>query len=274
MSLAALASIGTGVAANLWANNEAAKKNKEAAEKNAETQREFAQSGIKWKVQDAKEAGIHPLYALSSNTPSFTPSYVGDTSSSQLISDMGQNVSRAIQATQSTEERAANQLRLESMKLDNDLKKAELAKNTASQIGPALPNPGDNNFIPGQGNSLVKDRPLERIAPSPGRPGQEAGWRSDVSFSRGDGALYPMVPESLSESLEDDIIGKLQWRWRNQILPNFSEARQPDITPPPGADGWVWSYSQQGWVPGIIGLDNKRLYPMPERYWDPRYQGR
>lgn len=42
------------------------------AQNNA-TQREFAQNGIQWKVEDAKKAGIHPLYALGASTasPSF-----------------------------------------------------------------------------------------------------------------------------------------------------------------------------------------------------------
>lgn len=37
---------------------------------NEKLQREFAQQGIQWKVQDAKHAGIHPLAALGAVTPS------------------------------------------------------------------------------------------------------------------------------------------------------------------------------------------------------------
>lgn len=44
-----------------------------AAEINTDYQREFAQSGIQWRVQDAKKAGISPLAALGSSGASYTP---------------------------------------------------------------------------------------------------------------------------------------------------------------------------------------------------------
>ena len=37
-----------------------------SASQNIVMQKEFAQKGIRWKVEDAKQAGIHPLYALGS----------------------------------------------------------------------------------------------------------------------------------------------------------------------------------------------------------------
>lgn len=251
MSWGALAGIGAAIGANILASKEQQRANERAANKNRDAQEEFARMGVRWKVEDAKAAGIHPLYALGANTMSFSPSYVGDTSQSEMIRDTGQNINRAIQATASGEERQANQLRLEGMKLDNELKAAEIAK-TKAQIGPALPMPGNDNFIPGQGNSaLVIDKPIERNVSAPGRPAQEAGWRPDVSFSRTDTGLAPMIPQGLSESLEDDMIGKAMWRWRNQIVNNFSDSG----TPPPkhmlpkGADRWTWSMKSQEWQP-------------------------
>lgn len=41
--------------------------------KNANLQREFAQNSIQWRVNDAKRAGIHPLYALGAQGSSYTP---------------------------------------------------------------------------------------------------------------------------------------------------------------------------------------------------------
>lgn len=249
MGWGALAGLGAAIGANILASKEQSRANERAQAKNRDAQEEFARMGVRWKVEDAKAAGIHPLYALGANTMSFTPSYVGDTSQADMIRDTGQNINRAIQATATQEEREVNQLRLEGMRLDNQMKKAEIAK-TVTQIGPAFP--GSDNFIPGQGNSgLVKEKPLERTVSAPGRPAQEAGWRPDVSFSRTDTGLTPMVPTSLSESLEDDIIGKAMWRFRNQLVPNFSD----DATPPPkhmlpkGSDRWIWSVKKQEWQP-------------------------
>lgn len=41
-------------------------------DKNIAMQREFAQHGVQWRVQDAKEAGVHPMYALSSGGAAFS----------------------------------------------------------------------------------------------------------------------------------------------------------------------------------------------------------
>lgn len=41
--------------------------------RNVALQREFAQNSIQWRVDDAKNAGIHPLYALGAQGASYTP---------------------------------------------------------------------------------------------------------------------------------------------------------------------------------------------------------
>lgn len=46
-----------------------------ANDRNYEAQKEFAQNSIQWKVNDAKNSGLHPLYALGNNATSFTPSF-------------------------------------------------------------------------------------------------------------------------------------------------------------------------------------------------------
>lgn len=71
-------------------------------------QREFAQKGIQWKVEDAKKAGIAPLAALGNQNASYSPQAVnitGDYSKGRMFRDMGQNLSRAISATQTKRER-------------------------------------------------------------------------------------------------------------------------------------------------------------------------
>lgn len=74
---------------------------KSQAEKNRESQEEFAKKGIRWRVADAKAAGLHPLAALGASGASFTPSNV--------VSDfggIGQDIHRAVEATRTSEERA------------------------------------------------------------------------------------------------------------------------------------------------------------------------
>lgn len=122
------------------------------AQQNMALQKQFATEGIRWKVDDAKAAGIHPLYALGANTTSFSPVSISGGSSSNwadTLGNMGQDVSRAMQATRTADERVdaftktAQALELEGKKLDNDIKRASLASSVQkvrqSQVGPPMP---------------------------------------------------------------------------------------------------------------------------------------
>lgn len=133
---------------------------KKQAEQQYQHQKEFAQSGIQWKVADAEKAGIHPLYALGAQTTSYQPTSVGGTDFG--LPEAGQNIGRAINATRSSpEQRAAIALtsaQIEGVQLDNDLKRAQLASSLAlatqnGQVG--IPAIGDVNFVDGQGDSGV-----------------------------------------------------------------------------------------------------------------------
>lgn len=79
---------------------------KQARDREYERQKEFAENGIRWKVEDAKAAGIHPIYAIGANTATYSPqAAVGDDFG---ISEAGQNIARSIEAKQTAEERKAN----------------------------------------------------------------------------------------------------------------------------------------------------------------------
>lgn len=244
------------------------RQNAAQANMNAQLQEQFAKHGIRWKVEDAKAAGIHPLYALGASTHSFSPVGVGAEAPpgggiGDAIGKMGQDISRAVNTTKTEEEKTITALQIAGLKADLHGKEIDNAvrSKALNNVGSSNPSiPGMDNFIPGQGNSnrqnktLVKEKPLERTVSQPGRLSQEAGWRPDVSFSRTDTGLTPMVPESLSESLEDDIIGKIMWRIRNQVVPNYSGRGAPARSQlPKGAEGWNWSYIKQEWQPRYKG---------------------
>lgn len=244
------------------AQKEANQINRDTAAMNVKQQREFAQQGIRWKVADAKAAGLAPLAALGAQTTSFSPVHVGESPNTALgdgLMDMGQNLSRSITAQQTESEKQMTQLQLAGAKLDlqgkeieNQIKASQLK--TMTQTGsPAFP--GSDNFIPGQGNSgIVKINPSERTASQPGSLHQEAGWRPDLSFARTQTGLTPVVPESLSESMEDDMIGKALWRLRNQIIPNFDNSSKPAMSQlPKGATDWNYNFWKQEWQPVYKG---------------------
>lgn len=145
-------------------SNKAQKEQNKAAEAQAlrqeNLQREFAQSGIQWKVKDAEAAGVHPLFALGANTTSYQPSNVGGGASDfSFIGEAGQNIGRAIDATRSTPASALalqlGKIQLEGAQLDNDLKRTQLASAIQTNMPPhpGMPSPFQRNFVDGQGDS-------------------------------------------------------------------------------------------------------------------------
>lgn len=222
-------------------------------------QKEFAQHGVRWKVNDAVEAGLHPLAAIGMQASSYSPVHamvdpVPAGGTSAAFSRMGQNITSAISRTRTAGERqlaeiqlATAQADLDGRIIDNQIRQHQLSK---MQSGPAFP--GAENFIRGQGDSgVVTIKPNEVIASQPGRAAQEAGWRPDVAFSRTDTGLVPMIPQGISESLESEgLMGTVPWNIRNKFLPNIGRGNPPPKSMLPSrADYWRWDRFKQEWQP-------------------------
>lgn len=115
---------------------------RQQSQENTAAQKEFAQNGIRWRVEDAKAAGIHPLYALGAQTSSFSPVSVGSN-----FAAAGQDISRSVDAARTAPERTDARiaaLSLERAGLENDLLRAQIAStvtrlNQGGQVGPPLP---------------------------------------------------------------------------------------------------------------------------------------
>lgn len=119
------------------AAKDAAEQNRLNAERQYEMQKEFAQTGIRWKVNDAKLAGIHPVYALGAPTTSFSPismSADADTSMASAFASAGQDIGSAINKTRTAPERAdaytkaVQTLSLEKGALENEVLRSQLAR--------------------------------------------------------------------------------------------------------------------------------------------------
>lgn len=100
------------------------------ADRNLQLQEEFARNGVRWKVEDAKAAGIHPLAALGANISSPAPVGVNldRADLTPALSSMGQSIDRAVAAKKTEGERAAqmavqtklNDLTIERTELENE----------------------------------------------------------------------------------------------------------------------------------------------------------
>lgn len=122
----------------------------------------FARENIRWRVEDAKAAGIHPLYALGAPSISPSASYIGERGDSYSdIGRAGQDIGRAVDALATKDQREANRKALDSHRaLQQEAIKSQIRRNDAhtayinaqaaklNQPGnpPGLPSPtGSNN---------------------------------------------------------------------------------------------------------------------------------
>lgn len=237
-------------------------------------QKDFAQQGIRWRTEDAKAAGIHPLYAMGASIPTFSPSpsnIGGDTSLGPGLKSAGQDITRAITATQTRKQRTsgiAYNLSIERAQLENDLLRSRIALNT--QTGPALPSALDSNLLPGQGDSSMDVQPMLINPSAPGRPHQETGAVADYGFARTATGLAPVPSLDVKERIEDQIIPEGMWALRNNLVPFASrtsygsgsrEGPNPKQFPLPPHQYWKWNRWKMEWQPATRGQSSWQRRP-------------
>lgn len=93
------------------------------ADLNYERQKEFAQHGLRWKVEDAKAAGLHPLFGIGGTGAAFAsnPIHVGD----NHLAQTGQNLARAASTLLDPSERQLRQATLEKLRAETQKSFAE-----------------------------------------------------------------------------------------------------------------------------------------------------
>lgn len=246
---------------------------------NYEAQKEFAQNGIRWKVQDAKAAGLHPLAALGAQTSGYTPSAaIGDSPDFGFLSDMGQAAGRAIDAKRTSAERneqerkqnllfneelksrqlqnEETQTRIDSMKWDMAMdaaRNAERSVRTQQQVPPMPSLAPDGSLMPGQSNAtspgdIIKTKPAEVVMNDPATPAAEAGSNPEIRYFRtSDGGYSIARSESYADSTDDDFAGQLSWELRNRlpatVWDSSSAAPPASYLPDRGRGDWAWSYN-------------------------------
>lgn len=221
---------------------------KDSQEDQIAAQKEFAQKGIRWRVEDAKQAGIHPLYALGAQTHAFSPVSVGSPLG-EGIAAAGQEFGRAISAKSTQGERVfatkMATLQLQRGELENQLLASQIARmNGPAALPPPMPGTASIDtatpqFIPGQAQSTVaplperfggpiKEVPLERTATLPGKGYSEPGAISDVGWvTTQRGGLVAVPSLDVKQRIEDQMIPELQWAVRNVLSPQTA----PPVAP-------------------------------------------
>jgi len=276
-----LAPLAGGLVSNFFGNKAAKRSERHAHtmfDRNAALQREFAQSGIQWKVSDAKKAGIHPLVAMGAQTHSASPVALGADHSG--ITAGGQDISRAIQTAANAPSKRRQlytakvmELDLRNRELQNDLLASQIAKNTqAGQIprtgisdGPMLVDgQPDAGGLPLPGGRVLT-RPMRREASHSTNKFQEAGAVTDIGYARTKGGYAPVMSRDIKERLDDDLLGVLWWNMRNRVLPAIGlNQRVPPVDP---GKGKRWDFHALKGIYRRLPKKKRTLYGVPSRYY-------
>lgn len=164
------------LARELQARNEALALRTAAS--NEALQREFAQMGIRWRVEDAKAAGLHPLYALGGSGAAYAPAPAlvhgsppevraprveaslrspGDFG----LASMGQDIGRALAATLDPVQSAERALQLRLLEKQVDVADAQAQYYRSRAVGDGSPGGGQSVYIPAR--SGYGEDPLQLI---------------------------------------------------------------------------------------------------------------
>lgn len=220
-----------------------------------ERQKEFAQMGIRWKMDDARAAGLHPVAALGGSGSLYAPSAAV---SGQLTADKpsfiartstgsgldGQNTLRAEMATKTDVEKQMEALALRRGQLQNALLEGQVAAQWSSVMGQPPGNPAPSAV----GRSVapvgaIKIEPSKVTSRDPNNSMLEAGSTPAAkSFDLGGGLKIALPSQAASESFETMgpmsaplalTIGAARRWWHGP-------EQQPSVTAPNGTQ-WVWS---------------------------------
>lgn len=217
------------------------------AKKQMAMQREFAQNQLQWKAADAEKAGISKIFAMGAPTTSYAPVSVGDYG----LADAGKSIGAGINniagqggASSTTTAKvsgitaAIQQAQLDGLKIDNDIKRTELASKIAIATQPGAGGTLDRDVIQTpEGLKLKKEQ-----APAGYLPQKSFGVSPEVDLYRTHSGYAPQIPQQLQEAFENDALGRWQWNIRNRIQPmwDMDLYGSPPRHAPPGK---YWMYN-------------------------------
>jgi len=202
-------------------------------QKNYDMQKEFAQHGLSWKIQDAIDSGIHPLYALggSGAAASVIPSRAGGGGADigPGLSRAGQGFSRAVASAMGKQDEMDDaQLKLiESQTKENDARS-------------------------GYYDSLSA---RTRNEGSPGMPPLNVTEKEQFSDSL-QGKIEVKPSQLTSASLDDrSMTAGFLPGWNRYYLSNGVPIRMPY-----SQEGWFESWSEASWYDKLIILAHNQSY--------------
>lgn len=199
-------------------NQSSADKDRALAAKQYDHQKEFAQNSIQWRVNDAKKAGIHPLYALGSQGISYAPSSFSSMPDTSL-SDVGQAVGSAVSSF-AGQKQAKELHELQKASMIEDIRGKQLANELSSKQLMNMGQTGASHSTLLRSNLAGQSSPVTESGATKTTskgllgsgigdilPGYEVTERANGHIS-----FYPKSGTTASESYSDGTLGKLSHR--------------------------------------------------------------
>lgn len=229
---------------------------------NAKQQEKFAKNSITWKAQDAERAGISKIFAMGAPTHSFAPVNIG--TDPNLGSSLDKAMGQAGGQTTTTGKvagitGAVAQAQLDGLRLDNDIKRAELASKLAIATQPGAGGVHDRDVTFGPTGATMK----KEIAPAGHVPQKSFGVSPEVDMYRTSTGFAPVPPQQLAEVHENNAIMRWQWMARNQLLPFFSDEFKTE--PGPARPGFYWHFNPA--VGEYQEVPKSKFHRVYEDYW-------
>lgn len=196
-------------------------------------QREALQQGIRWRTEDARAAGLHPLFALGANIQAPSPMAFGDPLGPS-IAQAGQDIGSAVSRMQTPSQRAKDVLELEllaSQKGETDARKdllvAEAAKIRQAGVGGigTQMEGGSPVGIEGQvpnpsGVGVIDIEPAKVVSPKVAHPEAQAGQNPYYEEQLLAPDFPIMLPRTQGESAEEIISEMSPGAWLGLLLRN------------------------------------------------------
>lgn len=218
-------------------------------------QKEFAKHGIQWKVEDAKNAGLHPLVALGANTLGYQPVGLAEKPTYNKAEGLGEVFKHIGKSGQGMGTMLLMAEELKGRRLDNKLKYLELFAFLQERLGidllgtgPKLSKsdqlwnaPGGSGGSGGAGNGVnLQDAQVTKSVA--GGASFEKGvnpasmWVSKHNYKHGD-VLIPALTNKLSDQMEDNLAFKVPF-YTTEIS-DYWNAFSNKMKGPPGVEKWM-----------------------------------
>lgn len=144
---------------------------KKIAREQMRLQKEFAQNGIQWRVEDAKKAGLHPLYAIGASGASYTPVSQDSSAMGNAVADAGAYLGKAV--NQAIDKDTQKQLELENVAWVREQRDMARRKELSDIMHSELVN--RNLVLRNEEQSMLNSQLAAGVSNNPSRPSAFTG---------------------------------------------------------------------------------------------------